>query len=269
MFNLLRMDLRKLFRTRSFYIILAVTTALLVLMIVMISAVSDQEKLDALQGTGMVVTNGSSEDLQEQLRGMTRLDFVHECLGSGFLLMLICIGMVLLVHGDFTSGYIKNICFAHPRRWEYILSKALTAGVYSGAVTVLGVVISLVCPFLLGIQLSASPIARILQYTFWLWLPSWAFGLMGMALVLLTRSSTLGIVIAVVSGGGLVAVIVQNICQRLGWPNFAQYMLSMVVSTQCVPMPNLDQINMILGCSIWWAALYAVGSLIAMENRDI
>ena len=51
MFNMLRMDLRRLFKSRSFYIILGVTAALIVLMVGTISAVTNQEKLDALQNS--------------------------------------------------------------------------------------------------------------------------------------------------------------------------------------------------------------------------
>lgn len=269
MFNLLKLDLRRLLRTRSFYIMLCVTAALLLTMMATISAVTDPEKLDALKNTGVVVTGGSSEDMQEELRGMTRLDFVHECLGSGFLLLLTGIGVTLFVYSDFSSGFIKNLCFARPRRWEYVLSKALVAGVYSAVLTLLGVLLTLVCPVFLGIHLEASPIGGILQYAFWIWLPGWAFGLMGLALVTLTRSSTLGIILAIVSGGGLTANLLQMLCQRFDWPNLAQYLLSAVVGYQCVPAPDGSQMAMILGCSIGWAAVYAAGSLVAMEKRDI
>ena len=269
MFNLLKMDLRRLFRTRSFYIMLCVTAALLLTMVATISAVTDPEKLDALKNTGVVVTGGSSEDMQEELRGMSQLDFVHECLGSGFLLLLTGIGVTLFVYSDFSSGFIKNLCFARPRRWEYVLSKVLVAGVYSAALTLLGVLLTLVCPVFLGIRLETSPIGGILQYTFWMWLPNWAFGLLGLALVTLTRSSTLGIVMAIVAGGGLTANLLQMLCQRFDWPNLAQYLLSAVAAYQCVPALDGIQMAMILGCSIGWAALYAAGSLIAMEKRDI
>lgn len=269
MFNLFRTDLRRLFRSRSFYIVLAVTAALLLTMVAMMSAITDQKKLDALQGTGMVVTSGDSEDMIELLRGMTRLDFVHECLGSGFLLLLTGIGVTLFVYSDFSSGFIKNLCFARPRRWEYVLSKVLLAGVYSAALTLLGVLFTLVSPVFWGIRLEASPIGGILQYTFWMWLSNWAFGLLGLALVTLTRSSTLGIAMAIVAGGGLTANLLQMLCQRFDWPNLARCLPSMVVNEQCVPLPNMGQISMILGCSLGWAALYAAGSLIAMEKRDI
>ena len=128
MFNLLCMDLRRLVRTRSFYIVPAVTAGFLLLMILMVSAVSNPETLDAMQSSGMVVVEGDDHQMGEEIRNMSQLEFVHECLGSGFLLMMACIGMTLFTNGDFSSGYVKNICFARPRRREYVLSKVLVAG---------------------------------------------------------------------------------------------------------------------------------------------
>lgn len=269
MFNLLRMDLRRLFKTRSFYIMLGVTAAFLMMTVAIVSVAMDQAKLDALESTGLVVTGGDSEDMMELLHGMNRLDFLHECLGSGFLLALACIGVTLFVNGDFSIGCVKNICFARPRRWEYVLSKILIAGLYTAAITILGVLVSLVCPIFMGLHLETSSFAEILQYAFWMWPPTWAFSLLGLALVLLTRSSTLSVIMAVVAGGGLMAALLQSLCQGFGWPDLTQYLLNMVVRSQCAPMPDGGRIVMILGCSLGWAALYAAGSFITMEKRDI
>lgn len=269
MFNLLRMDLRRLFRTRSFYIMLGVTAAFLMMTVAIVSVAMDQAKLDALESIGLVVTGGDSEDMMELLYGMNQLDFLHECLGSGFLLALACIGVTLFVNGDFSSGCVKNICFARPRRLEYVLSKILIAGLYTAAITILGVLVSLVCPIFMGLHLETSSFAEILQYAFWMWPPTWAFSLLGLALVLLTRSSTLSVIMAVVAGGGLIAALLQSLCQGFGWPDLTQYLLNMVVRSQCAPMPDGGRVAMILGCSLGWAALYAAGSFITMEKRDI
>lgn len=200
---------------------------------------------------------------------MTQLEFVNECIGSGFLLLMVGVGMTLFVHGDFSSGYMKNICFAHPRRRDYVFSKILTAGVYSAIVVAVGILLSLVFPLLFGLRPAGSPVLRILEFAFWIWMPCWAFSLMGLSLVALTRSSTVGIILAVLAGGGVTAQLLMLLCQRFKWPDLWQYLLSAVAKTQCVPMPDMDQINMILGCSIGWAAVYTVGSVLSMEKRDI
>lgn len=268
MFNLLKMDLRRLFRTRSFYIVLAVTAGFLLLMVFMFAAVANPERLDAMEQSGVVVVEGDDFQMAEEIRAMSQLEFAHECSGSGILLIMVCIGVTLFVHGDFSSGYVKNICFAR-RRWEYVLAKALLAGVYSGALVLVGILVSVAGPVLFGLRLAGSPAADILLYAFWLWLPHWAFGLLGLGLVVLTRGSTLGIIMAVVSGGGLTAALLQPLCQRFGWPDLAQYMLSTVTNHQCAPMPGMGQMAMILGCAAAWAGVYLAGSFIAMEKRDI
>ena len=269
MFNLLRMDIRRLVRTRSFYITLAITAALIVMVVALVSTVSDPEKMDELQSSGMVVTTGSDEEIIAEIRSMTQLDFVYECLGSGFLLMTSCIGAALFANGDFSSGYIKNICFARPRRREYVFSKILLTAIYSGIVIALGAFVSLVCPIFFGLRLTASPVGSLLQYVFWQWLPCWGFALMGLALVLLTRSSTLSIIMATLFGCGFVGFLLQYVCQEFGWPDLSQYLLSSVATTQCIPMLGAQQMGMILACTLGWAAVYGIGSLLLMEKRDI
>ena len=268
MFNLLQMDIRRLYHSRNFYIILGVTAALILALVALVSTVTDQRVLDAMQSQGAEI-DASEYEMRAEFEAMTQLEFAHECLGSGFLLLLGGIGVTLLVHSDFSSGYIKNICFARPRRRDYVLCKILLAGVYSGVLVVLGVAVSLACPPLFGLHPAASSLWGILQYAFWLWMPCWAFGLMGLALTLLTRSSTLGIIMAVISGGGVTVAVLRTVCRQLGWPALEQYLLSSVAQFQCTPLPGRSEMVMILGCSLGWAAFYAAAGLAVMAKHDI
>lgn len=268
MFNLVKTDIRRLFRSRSFYIILTVTAVLILALVALVATMTDQRVLNAIESQGEEIDQ-SEYEMREEFNRMGQLNFAHECLGSGFLLLMTGIGMTLFVHSDFSSGFVKNLCFARPRRWEYILSKVLAAGVYSGVITILGVFLALVSPGLFGFHLAASPIGHMLRYMFWLWLPNWAFSLMALALTLLAHGSTLAIVMSVVSGGGVTVAVLRPVCQMLGWPALDRYLLSSVTQFQCVPAPGMSQINLILASSAGWALLYVVGSLFLMENRDI
>ena len=268
MFNLVRMDIRRLFRNRGFYIMLGMTAALIAGMILLLSMVSDPEAMDAMQAKGADIDEIDRQETAA-IRTMPQMEFTYECLSSGFLLVMTGIGITLFVNSDFSSGCIKNICFARPNRRDYVFSKILLTGIYSGILTILGVLITLICPVLVGMRLEAASVIALLQYTFWLWLPHWAFGLMALALVLLTRSSTLGIVLAVISGGGVTAAVLQLVCQQLNWPPLDQYLLSSVEGSQCIPMLGAQQMGMILACTLGWAAVYGIGSLIMIEKRDI
>ena len=150
-----------------------------------------------------------------------------------------------------------------------MISKILLAGIYSAAITAAGIVFALVSPVFFGLRPAASPILSILQYAFWRWLPSWAVGLMALSLAALTRSSVLGITLSVLSGGGVIAELTALICQRFHWPALEQYLLGSLARSQPIPLPGPQQMAMILGCSIGWAAVYTIGSLLSMEKRDI
>ena len=194
MSNLLRMDLRRLFKNRSFYIILVVTAVLLIMVTVMAYAVADPEIMDNMEAQGAEITD-SDRVMSEYIQNMSQLDLMHETLGSGFLLVMTGIGMTLFVNGDFSSGFIKNICSVERRR-DYMLVKILLAGVYSGVITVLSVLLMLLTPLLIHMYPALDSISQILQYGLWMWLPHWAFALMALALVLLTRNTTLGIILS-------------------------------------------------------------------------
>ena len=145
MFNLFRMDCRRLFKSRSFYIILAIVATLVFLVVLLVSTISDPQVLDAMQANGAEIDD-TDRWHSEEIRQMTQLHFVDECLNSGVLLALTGIGVTLLAGGDFSSGFIKNICCIKPRRRDYVLSKFALSGIYSGIITLLSVLVMLLSP---------------------------------------------------------------------------------------------------------------------------
>ncbi|RKI69102.1 hypothetical protein D7V91_06570 [bacterium 1xD42-67] len=265
---MLCMDLRRLFRSRSFKVVLLVTAVLMLMVSFMAAIVSDPEMLDEMDSRGAEIEE-IDRQISEEIRDMTQLELAHETLGGGFLLIVVGIGVTLFVDHDFSSGFVKNICCAQPRRSGYVLSKVLIAGVYSGIITLLGILLILLAPRLFGMHPVPSPVPAILQYLFWMWLPHWAFGLMALALVLLTRSTTLGIILSLTAGGGLTAALLGTLSSLLHWPHLERYVLAAVVKSIYVPKVGMTQVGMVLACTVAWAVIYGAGSLLAMEKRDI
>lgn len=268
MFNMLRMDLRRLFKSRSFYMILGITALLLIMVTVMARSLSDPETLAAMEEQGAEVDE-SDRMMSEYIRAMPPLELMHESLGSGFLLVMTGVGMTLFVNSDFSNGFIKNICCIWPRRRDYVLAKVLLAGVYSGIVTILSVLLMLLTPVLIHMYPASDSLLEILRYALWMWLPHWAFALMALALVLLTRSSTLGIILSLVAGSGLSAVLIGTLRKLLRLPPFERYFLAVAVKGIYTPENGITPIGIILACSAAWAVIYGAGSLISMEKRDI
>lgn len=268
MFNLLKTDIRRLLKSRSFYILLAVAAILILMVSAMAAYITDPETLDEMSAQGADVDE-HDQRIAEEIRKMDQLDLAHETLGGGFLLVVTGIGMTLFANGDFSSGFVKNICCVQPRRVDYVLAKALTAGVYSGIITVLGAALILSSPYFYGLRPQPCAVPDILGYVVLLWLPHWAFALMALALVLLTRSTTLGIILSLVAGSGLTVALVGTLGRLLRWPPLEQYFLAAVVKGIYTPESGLAPIGIILVCAIAWAAVYGVGSLLLMEKRDI
>ncbi len=268
MLNMLCMDLRRLFRSRSFKIILLVTAVLILMVSMMVAIVSDPETLDDMSTQGAEIDE-IDRQMSEEIRSMPQLDLAHETLGGGFLLIITGIGVTIFVNSDFSSGFIKNTCCAQPRRIHYVLAKSLAAGVYSGIITLLGVALILIAPYLFGMHPLPNSIPDILQYLFWMWLPHWAFALMALALVLLTRSSTLGIILSLVAGGGLTAVLLGTLGKLLHWPPLERYLLASIVKGVYIPQSGITQAGVILACTIVWMVIYGLAGLLAMEKRDI
>ena len=268
MFNLLRMDLRRLYQNRSFYIILVVTAVLLIMVTVMAHAIADPEMMDEMEAQGAEITE-ADRMMSDYIQNMSQLDFMHETLGSGFLLVMTGIGMTLFVNGDFSSGFIKNICCVKPRRRDYVLSKFALSGIYSGIITLLSVLVMLLSPVVIHMYPAPDSISQILRYTLWMWLPHWAFALMALALVLLVRNATASIILSLVAGGGLTAVVLGTLGNLMHWPPVERYLLASVVKGLYVPKSGIEQAGVILVCTVAWIAVYGIGGLLSIEKGDI
>jgi len=207
--------------------------------------------------------------MSEYIQTMSQLDLMHETLGSGFLLVMTWIGMTLFVNGDFSSGFIKNICCINPRRRDYVLSKFALSGIYSGIITLLSVLVMLLSPVVIHMYPAPDSISQILRYTLWMWLPHWAFAMMALALVLLVRNATVSIILSLVAGSGLTAALVSALGRLLRWPPLERALLAAVVKGLYTPEGGITPVGFVLACSLAWAAVYGIGSLLSMEKRDI
>ena len=268
MFNLLHMDCRRLVKSRSFYITLSVVAVLIVLVNLLSVTISDPDFLDSMEAVGAEI-NEYDRQTSEFIRQMGQLDLAQEILGGGFLLLATGIGVTVFFSQDFTSGYVKNIGTVQPSRKRYVLEKVVFTGLYSGVLTVLSMLLTLGTPILVNFYPRPDSFLAIAQYTVFLWLPSWAFGLMALFMVLLSRNNVLGILMSLASGMGLTAALSQVLPYLLHLPSPSPYFLSSVVRDQCITYLYPSQMQMILLCSAGWGLAYFLGSLLVMEKRDI
>lgn len=109
MFNLIKMDVYRLFRTKSFYVIGAILLAFIALMIYSIN---------------FMISNGSMKDINRDAVDFGNL--LVNVFSNTIIPLLIGIGAAMFICADYSSGYIKNIASGVSSKANIAISKFIT-----------------------------------------------------------------------------------------------------------------------------------------------
>ena len=127
MFNLLRMDLYRVKRSKSVYICFGTLLAATVFVFGMMWLLATPQGQEISLRIGMLSANEVNES-NYILEGYDSLIFYRDiCLDGGAYNLIFGIWVMLFVCADFQSGFIKNVMALHQNRWNYIGSKVMTA----------------------------------------------------------------------------------------------------------------------------------------------
>ena len=132
--SMLRVDFRRMLRSRLFYILIACALVLPILMTVMMSMMDGSVSVDPQTGEETVMQG--PENAWQNIGTLP-----GEALGGDAIFMMCNINMAfmgvaafvcLFISDDFRSGYAKNLFTVRAKRGEYVISKTL-AGFVCGA----------------------------------------------------------------------------------------------------------------------------------------
>lgn len=125
MLNMLRMDFRRMIRSKMFYIGFLCMVAGLLVTIITLRTVTDPELRQQAIDKGMEITANDQSEFAEVLN-MTQTEALCSTVyNGGFFFMALYMVAVLFVCSDFGSGFAKNIFSYSGGRWRYFLSKLL------------------------------------------------------------------------------------------------------------------------------------------------
>ena len=133
--RMLRVDFRRMLRSRTFYIIIACSLLIPILMTVMMTMMDGTESVN--QQTGETVIIQGPENVWQNIgtlpggENMGGMDVFAMC-NINMAFMGVAVFICLFVSDDFRSGYAKNLFTVRARRGEYVVSKTL-AGFVCGA----------------------------------------------------------------------------------------------------------------------------------------
>ena len=133
--SMLRVDFRRVFKSRLFYILIAIALLMPVLMTVMMSMMDGSVSTNPQTGEETVM-QGPENTWQnigtlpgEPLGG----DEIFMMCNVNMMFMAVAVFVCLFISDDFRSGYAKNLFTTRPKKSEYVVSKTL-AGFVCGSI---------------------------------------------------------------------------------------------------------------------------------------
>ena len=132
--SMLKVDFRRMLRSKLFYILIACALVIPILMTVMMTMMDGQESVN--QQTGEITIMEGPENVWQNIGTLP-----GEPLGGDEIFMMcnvnmafmgVCVFVCLFISDDFRSGYAKNLFTVRAKKGDYVISKML-AGFVCGA----------------------------------------------------------------------------------------------------------------------------------------
>ncbi len=290
MYNFIRMQLRLLLRSRSFFVMLAVILLVAVLNILLLRW--DLTEMQANRQIQPEKTADSAEaeyeaETEDIIVGLTVKaneawldhaasweDLNQTLFSSGMYFILCAVFTAMFTRADYKNGFVKNIAGQLPGRGRLALAKGAAVAVQAAILVGLSAILNGAAGLCLlpgGITLgSPSALLQILGLQYLLHL---AFCWVIMLLCLLTRSSALSMTLGILIGNNvfsLIYMVLDWLLQKLpGLESFRleQYVLETNVAAISLSMSTQDVLRTLtVGCG------FALGSLLLstllLHRRD-
>ena len=133
--SMLKVDFRRMFKSKLFYILLACALVMPILMTVMMAMMDGSVTVDPQTGVESVMVG--PENTWQNIgtlpggEAMGGMDVFSMC-NINMIFMIVSVFICLFISDDFRSGFAKNLFTVRARKGDYVISKTL-AGFLCGA----------------------------------------------------------------------------------------------------------------------------------------
>lgn len=281
MLNLIKMDLYRMFRTKSLYVICIVLAAALLFTTILCK--TDYEILneaDAVQqeqvaeltteniNVGMMVTLPT-----EPGEKVTVFDIFFGNSQGKFYALFLVIFAVLFSTADISSGYIKNIGGQVQSRGALVISRAIALAVFT-IMTLAGVfVFQAVANGIIFGYLEWGDARAILLYFATEVVLHYALVLICMTIAVTLKNNVISMVIAVCLTMNVMTIVyglVNNAIQKMGIQNFQIYEYTITGKLSLLPMnPGGKECLAAFGVALAFIVAAIVAGSVVFQKRDI
>lgn len=138
--SMLKVDFKRMFKSRLFYILIACALVIPILITVMMTMMDGSVSKDPQTGVETVMEGpenawqsiGTLPSEDGEAAEMGGMDVMSMC-NINMMFMLVAVFICLFISEDFRSGYAKNLFTVRAKKGDYVISKTL-AGFAAGAI---------------------------------------------------------------------------------------------------------------------------------------
>ena len=281
MLNIIKMDLYRMFKTKSMYVIWIVLAA--ILLITTSLCKTDYELLtekDAMKqeqvteptvdniNVGMMVTLPT-----EPGKKVTVFDIFFANSQGKFYALFLVIFAVLFSTADISSGYIKNIGGQVGNRGSLIFSRSIALSVFSVLTMTGAFLFQAAANCIVFGELEWGNTKAILSYFVAELALHYALVLICMAIAIILKNNVISMVIAVCLSMNVMTIVygvINSAIQKIGIQNFQIYKYTITGKLSLLPMnPSGNECLAAFGVAIVFIVMMISVSSVVFQKRDI
>lgn len=267
MINLMRMDLKRMQKSKSTYVIMIVTVLLLVIQFLAVYVALNPDVQAWLSAHGVIFQMSG----MDQLKDLSLLEFFHLSLTQNFFLIVIGILVALFNCHERETGFIKNVLSIHVHKTQYVLSKIIIQSLYVLILLVVCFIEFLLLNMLMGSYFLVNELSECLIYLGLLWIVGIGVISMFTALTVWIRSQSGCVAIAIVYATGLWVMLITSIFGLFGMSDLLNYTLLYQVNGMLEVLSTLDVsslFQLLLNVGIF-LVVYISLSVYGLKKKDI
>lgn len=250
--NLFRMDLHRMLHGKAFYVMVCIAVFIPVMMLTQMSDVRDITMF-----IGSDVVSGGS-------------------FGAGMNLSMLNIltGMLFAIYigKEYTTGFIKNIITAHANKYDYLVSKGLTALICNAVFVAVYLITLFVMGAVMGLPAEIPSIIGMALYIIEKLLLSIPMSMLMIAINLVFRRSYgWSIVFICIAATGIVVMSIQMGLQMLGLGALASVFNFTITGASAFATTTLDVVSLliVIFVSVAWTLVCSLIADLLMNKRDV
>lgn len=273
MLKTIKMDLYRMFRSKSFYVTLFITFIIVVVSVITIKIVLNNDNLKNIYDQGMEVSDSVKVGIDTGMVNMdstelTLGDLFSSSVGGASLAVVVVIFTIIFVCSEHNSGYIKNVISRKGYRDYFTFSKAISMAIYL-LITLLGAAVLIgISSSLLLDNFTLGNMYEFASYFFTQYLLHFSLVMLVIFLCNLSRNMAISMAVGICICSGMLGLLT-GLLDRLKLNIvFSNYLVT--TNMKLLPIPyNATIYTRAILVSLVVTFVFGISSIILMRKQDV